>query len=79
MSPNVHEVAAHQLRLLTPLEAATILKISHKTLEKWRADKEGPPWVAVGRRHIRYDPADLSIWIKTGRRPGAPMPANDAA
>ena len=79
MSPNTHDIAARQLRLLTPNEAATLLQISPKTLEKWRASDEGPPWVTVGKRHIRYDPADLSVWIKTGRRLGDLIPTNDVA
>jgi hypothetical protein len=79
MSPNVHDIAARQLRLLTPNEAATLLRISPKTLEKWRADDEGPPWVTVGKRHIRYDPADLAIWLKTGRRLGDLVTADSAA
>lgn len=79
MCPNVHDIAARQLRLLMPQEAATILRISHRTLEKWRANDEGPPWVTVGRNRIRYDPADLAVWIKTGKRLGDLVPANDAA
>lgn len=79
MVPDTHEIVAPQSRLLTPNEAATLLRISPKTLEKWRSDDEGPPWVTVGRRHIRYDPADIVTWLKTGRRLGDLVPAGDAA
>ena len=79
MSSNTQDVAARQLRLLTPIEAATALRLHHTTLEKWRAAGEGPPFLVIGRRNIRYDQADLAIWIKTSRRLGDPMPANDAA
>ena len=79
MVANTHDVAPRQLRLLTPNEAATVLRISHKTLEKWRAADEGPPWFVVGRRQIRYDTADLAVWIKTGRRLGDLIPTDGAA
>ena len=79
MAPNVHHAAARRLRLLTPLEVATLLKISHKTLERWRADADGPPYHIIGRRNIRYDPADLEAWIKSGRRLDSAVSAEGAS
>ena len=38
---------------LTPRELASRWRMSHKTLEKWRYVKKGPPYVKVGKR-IRY-------------------------
>ena len=46
-------------RLLTPIQAAHQLGISHRTLERWRADDFGPPSIALGRRAVRYTPDDL--------------------
>ena len=38
---------------LTPRELASRWRMSHKTLEKWRYVKKGPPYVKVGKR-VRY-------------------------
>ena len=39
--------------LLTPLQAARRLCVSHRTLERWRADGWGPPFIVLGRRSVR--------------------------
>ena len=53
--------------LLTPSEAASRLGISHRTLERWRADHYGPPFINVGPRAVRYAPADLATWLRANR------------
>ncbi len=39
--------------------AAEFLGISHRTLENYRLTGEGPPWVRIGKRLVRYKKSDL--------------------
>jgi predicted DNA-binding transcriptional regulator AlpA len=50
------------LRLLTQREAAAFLRLSERTLERWRLTGDGPRWVKAGRR-VLYRAADLEAWI----------------
>ena len=79
MSPNTEDVVVKQLRLLSGLEVANVLGIKPRTLEAWRAAGEGPPHIKIGKRLVKYDPADLAIWMKEHRRPDSPSPIKDAA
>lgn len=51
--------------LLTPKEAAAFLKMSEKTLEKWRSNGTGPKFRKLGHRTVRYQQSDLSNWPGT--------------
>ena len=51
--------------LLTPAEAAEILRISPATLPRWRWAGEGPDFVRIGRS-IRYRREDLDRYIQRG-------------
>jgi predicted DNA-binding transcriptional regulator AlpA len=53
--------------LLTPTEAAQILKVSLSWLAKARMRGDGPPYVPVGR-NIRYGEAALEQWMKSRQR-----------
>lgn len=57
--------------LVTTAEAATILTISPRTLENWRARQEGPPYKKLGT-NVRYDTADLEKWLEESARTGQP-------
>jgi excisionase family DNA binding protein len=48
--------------LLTVEEAATRLKISKHTLNRWRVTGEGPPFVKYGPRLVRYVDRVLDEW-----------------
>jgi excisionase family DNA binding protein len=48
--------------LLTQREAATLLRLSERTLERSRVTGLGPPFCKLGRR-IRYRQSDLDQWI----------------
>ncbi|MGY4227600.1 putative DNA-binding transcriptional regulator AlpA [Bradyrhizobium sp. USDA 4503] len=50
------------MTLLTQREAAMALRLSERTLERWRVSGDGPPFAKLGRR-IGYRPADLEAWI----------------
>ncbi|MHC0430674.1 helix-turn-helix transcriptional regulator [Streptomyces sp. O3] len=49
--------------LLTPKQAATYLSVSPGTLANWRYRNEGPDYVKLGSRCVRYRPTDLELWL----------------
>jgi len=51
--------------LLTPAEAAKVLRVSPATLPRWRWSGDGPDFVRVGRA-IRYRREDLDRYIQRG-------------
>ena len=53
--------------LLTPKEAAKLLKVSLSWLAKARMRGDGPPYIQVGRS-IRYSEAALLQWMKSRQR-----------
>lgn len=53
--------------LLTPKEAAQVLKVSLSWLAKARMRGDGPPFIRVGRS-IRYSEAALLQWMKSRQR-----------
>jgi len=50
--------------LLTTEQAAWLLRISRKTLERMRVEGRGPKFVKIGRC-VRYRHRDLLTWITT--------------
>lgn len=50
-------------RLLSERDAANVLGLSPRTLQDYRLDGNGPPFVRVSPRTIRYSAADLSDWL----------------
>jgi Helix-turn-helix domain len=55
------------LRLLTPIEAATFLRVSLSWLAKARMRGDGPVYLRVGRS-IRYSETALLQWMKSQQR-----------
>lgn len=52
--------------LITTEQAATILGLKRNTLEIWRHQGKGPPFLKVGnglKAHVRYHRATLSEWL----------------
>ena len=47
-------------------EAATYLKVSPRTLQKWRQIRRGPAYVSQGRR-VTYLRPDLNAWLLSQR------------
>jgi predicted DNA-binding transcriptional regulator AlpA len=45
------------------VEAVTGLRV--KTLQAWRRTQQGPPWVRLGRRCVRYPSAELHQWVSS--------------
>lgn len=55
--------------LIDTKAAAKMLGIAPTTLETWRTlGRPAPPFVKIGRRAVRYDPADVRAFIEAGRR-----------
>jgi predicted DNA-binding transcriptional regulator AlpA len=52
----------HPTRLLTQVDAAKLLRLSERTLERLRLTGGGPRYVKAGRA-VRYRPCDLEAWI----------------
>jgi excisionase family DNA binding protein len=55
------------IKLLTPAEAAQLLRVSVSWLAKARMRGDGPPYIRVGRS-IRYSEAALLQWMKSRQR-----------
>jgi predicted DNA-binding transcriptional regulator AlpA len=53
--------------LLTPKEAARLLKVSFSWLAKARMRGDGPPFIKIGRS-IRYSEAALIQWMRGRQR-----------
>jgi hypothetical protein len=69
------------LALLTQSEAAELLRLNEKTLERLRISGGGPKYIRLGKtRAIRYRPEDLESWLasklisSTSEEPELPRP-----
>lgn len=62
-----HKPASAIGNLLTPKEAAALLKVSLSWLAKARMRGDGPPYFPVGRS-IRYSEVALLQWMKSRQR-----------
>lgn len=49
-------------RLLTEKTVADLLSVTPRTLQRWRVTGDGPTWVRIGPRMIRYSEAAVSTW-----------------
>lgn len=65
---------------LSTIEAAKILNLSRRTLEKMRVQGRGPVFRRFGSR-VLYDLEDLKVWADAGARRSTsdPGPDRDAA
>jgi len=54
-------------QLLNQSEAASLCRLSPRTLERWRCRGGGPVYRKLGRR-VLYRPADVDAWINTRLR-----------
>ena len=56
--------------LLTETEAAEIYKLAVTTLRNWRALKQGPRYLKIGARCVRYRRADLARFMEANNDNG---------
>ncbi len=57
--------------LLTEAQAARLLNFTPRFLQARRARGDGPPWVSISARAIRYRRSDLLDWIESHVRTSA--------
>lgn len=50
-------------QLLKPAEVAERLGVGERTLERWRGTGEGPRYVSLTRKTVRYDAAAIASFI----------------
>jgi predicted DNA-binding transcriptional regulator AlpA len=63
-------------RLLCAPVVAEILGLKEDTLTAWRRRGQGPPYVRLSRRAVRYSARDLEAWVlHRHRAPGSPEAA----
>lgn len=53
---------------MNEVAAAEFLGVSRRTMQGWRWRGGGPPFVRVGSRAVRYDPAQVRDWVDAQRR-----------
>ncbi|MBK9166600.1 MAG: helix-turn-helix domain-containing protein [Bryobacterales bacterium] len=56
--------------LLNEHEAAHVLGMQVRTLQRWRCLGRGPSFVKVGGYSVRYDRRDLMTWLDSQPRIG---------
>lgn len=49
--------------LLRTKEAAERLRLSHRTMERWRTIGAGPRFVKLGAKSVAYRRGDLDRWL----------------
>lgn len=59
-------MATRSDRLRTP-QAAEVLGITDRTLERMRERGDGPPYTRLSRRLIVYDADELRAWLASRR------------
>ena len=55
-------------RFYNEVRAAQRIDVSPRTLQKWRVTGDGPPFMQLSSRCIRYRHADLMQWAQQHRR-----------
>lgn len=53
--------------LVTEEDAATFLSVSMRSLQRWRAEERGPPFVKLHERRVHYRLSDLEAWVEARR------------
>ncbi len=67
--PSQPAPAKHPNIVIPEPEAAKRLGVSPRTLQRWRENGDGPPFVVLGARRIGYRPADLDAWVEARLAP----------
>jgi len=58
------EIVIDGHRFISERRVAEILTVAKRTLQRWRKENRGPPWVKVGRK-IFYDEDKLKSWMQS--------------
>jgi predicted DNA-binding transcriptional regulator AlpA len=49
-------------KYLNEEELSALLKVSTRTIQRWRLNGDGPPFIRVGARSIRYSLYSCKTW-----------------
>ena len=55
-------------KLLTPAQVAGILSVGVRTLERWRMTGEGPAYLKLSRKQVRYTEEALARFINRAEK-----------
>jgi len=58
--------------LLTERDVARVTGMSLASIRRWRLLKQGPKYLKIGSA-VRYNPDDLSAWLKSRPTGGEPV------
>src|SRR5262245_51359160 len=61
--------------LLDERQVARMIGMSVGSLRRWRLLGQGPPFLRVGRRGVRYKPEHLALWLDSRPIGGSDVPA----
>ncbi len=64
-------MTSHDELIVTEAEAAKMLRLSPRTLQRLRYEGDGPPVIRLTDRRIGYRRADLDAWTQTRTEKGA--------
>ncbi|MEQ8735661.1 MAG: helix-turn-helix domain-containing protein [Rhodospirillaceae bacterium] len=68
MTAQSAQIVVDDEQLMTQKEAAEFLKVTPRTLEKWRYQGGGPEYYRYSARCVRYAQSDLKRWIDERKR-----------
>ncbi len=77
--PGEQPIPDHPQAMLTTMQAAGVLGLSHRTLEQLRVKGGGPEYFALGKRAIRYRRHAPENWLDARRRLSTSDPGHDQA
>lgn len=63
-------------KFLTSVQLAELLGVTEGTLRNWRAAKQGPPFVKLGKSkqaEVRYKESDINSWINKNSKVASGM------
>ena len=55
--------------VLTERQAAALLKVGERTLQRWRAEGQGPAVLRLGGRRLGYLRSDVISWARSQLQP----------
>jgi DNA-binding transcriptional MerR regulator len=61
-------VSSEDEPFLTEVEAAEVIRVSARTLRRWRVQGTGPPVVGYAGRRALYRRSELLIWLKRPKK-----------
>lgn len=52
-------------KFIGPEDLADWLQVSLRTIQQWRYRRQGPPYVRLSHRQVRYAVDDVESWLAT--------------